>query len=176
MRRWTLAMVALALGAAACSAQNQGTVVTIDGLSSRTPADWKEVKPTRPLRAKEFHLPRQGGDPADAEVVISERVGGGAEANIKRWQNQFRPPDGKTIDEVTKIDKFKVGAVSVIYVDITGTYTDPFAKKPEPQANYRMIAVFFESPNGPYTIRMIGPEKTVAHHKKGFDEWLKNFK
>ena len=39
-----------------------------------------------------------------------------------------------------------------------------------------MIGVIFESPGGPYFMTLIGPARTVEQHKKGFDEWLKNFK
>jgi len=160
---------------------DQGIVVDLDGLKSRTPADWKEVPTTQQFRYKVFRIP---GDKAelDAELVIfyfGEGGGGGVEENIKRWKNMFLPPEGKTIDEVTKISEFKVGEVPVVYVDIRGTYLFrpfPAAPKAEPRKDYQMISVIFRSPKGPYFIRLVGPEVTVTKHQKRFDEWLKSFK
>ncbi len=67
------------------------------------------------------------------------------------------------------------------YLDIYGTYLDkfpPFAPnaKTVKRPHYHMLAAHFEGPKNPYHIKLIGPEKTVEHYRKGFDEWLKNFK
>ena len=66
-------------------------------------------------------------------------------------------------------------------MDATGTFTHkmrPFDpnEKGEKRANYRLVNVFFDSPKGPYFIRLVGPAKTIEAHKKGFDEWLKSLK
>jgi hypothetical protein len=100
--------------------------------------------------------------------------------NIKRWKSLFLPPTGKTIDEVSKVDKFKVGDVGITYLDMSGTYkyrnpADPNAKE-EKKADFRFFGVIFESPNGPYFIRLTGPARTLEQQKKAFDDWLKNFK
>jgi hypothetical protein len=174
-------LVTGALGFAAAD-DAKGTLVGIDGLSSRTPANWKETTSNRQFRYKEFALPKAEGDKADAELVIyffETGGGGGVKANIDRWKGQFQPPEGKKIDDVAKLDEFKVASVPVTYLDIQGTYlfkASPMAPQAEPRPNHRMLAAVFESPKGPYYIKLVGPEKTVTQHKKGFDEWLKNFK
>ncbi|MCS7017005.1 MAG: hypothetical protein NZM42_12910 [Gemmatales bacterium] len=167
--------------ASADGPKEAGTVVDLDGLKSRAPADWKDIPTTQQFRYKVFRVP--GDKPElDAELVIfyfGEGGGGGVEENIKRWKNMFQPPEGKSIDEVTKISEFKVGEVPVVYVDIQGTYLFrpfPAAPKAEPRKDHRMISVIFRSPKGPYFIRLVGPEVTVSKHQKAFDEWLKNFK
>jgi hypothetical protein len=162
----------------------KGTVVGLDGLSSRTPADWKEETATSKMRAHQFRIPRAKDDKEDAELVIfyfGPGGGGGVEDNIKRWKGFFTPPAGKSIDDVSKVDKFKVGAVPVTSLDVHGTYlmkTRPFdpSDKGEKRPDYRMLGAVFESPKGPYFIRLVGPAKTVEQHKKGFDNWLKGFK
>lgn len=177
----------LALPGLACKAddkkeEKKGTVVTLDGLSSRTPADWEEIKTTRPFRFKEFKVPRVKDEERDAELIIfhfGEGGGGSVKDNMKRWKDMFQPPAGKSIDDATKVEEFKVGAVPVTYVDINGTYlfkVSPMAEKAEPRPKHRMLVVFFDSDKGPYFIRLVGPEKTIAQHKKGFDEWIKGFK
>jgi hypothetical protein len=161
-----------------------GSEVTLDGLTSRTPAAWKKGTPASKMRSYQFTLPRADGDPEDAELVIfffGKGGGGGAEENIKRWKGFFRAPDGKTLDDVSKVTKFKVGDVDVTYLDVSGTFLskdppfDPNAKEVK-KADFRRFGVIFESPNGPYFITLTGPAKTMERHKKDFDDWLKNFK
>jgi hypothetical protein len=164
----------------AASAGDKGTVVDLDGLKSKTPADWKEEKPSNTLRTAQFRVPKTDGDPKDAELVIfhfGKGGGGGADANLDRWKKKFMTPDGKAVDSA-KLDKFKVGEVKVTYLDIAGVYklAPPGSDKFEKLADYRMFGVIFESPNGPYFITLTGPARTLEQQKKGFDEWLKNFK
>jgi hypothetical protein len=163
---------------------NKGTVVSLDGLQSRAPADWKEAETSGQFRAYQFQVPRADGDKADADVIVfffGTGSGGSVAQNIPRWKGQFNPPEGKTIDDVSKLERFKVGDVDVAYFDVTGTYKfkarpfDPNARE-ELRPDYRMIMVYFGTKKGPYFIRFIGPAKTVTQHKKGFDEWVKGFK
>jgi hypothetical protein len=180
-----LGMLGMAWLAIASAAGVGGASITIDGLSSRPPAEWKEQPTTSPMRFKQFELPRVKGDDRDAELAIfffGAGQGGDAEANVARWKTLFEPPAGKSIDEVTKVTTYKVGPVKVTHVDITsGTYlfkarpVDP-ALPGERRPGHRMFGVVWESKNGPYFMRLVGPEKTVAHYKPGFDAWLKAFK
>jgi hypothetical protein len=188
MRFFTwLGLLALAAGAGttgALLAQDKGTLVDIDGLQSRAPAHWKSEPTKSQFRFMQFTVPKVGNDPQDAEMIIfyfGPGGGGGTDENVKRWKGFFKPPAGKSIDDVTKIDKLKIGDVNAVYVDISGIYLEkfpPFAPnaKITERPDYRMIGVVFESPRGPYFFRLIGPAKTVAENKKGFDDWLKGFK
>lgn len=172
-----LAIVGCLLLAGVLSAQKpEGTVVTLDGLSSRTPADWKPVQPTGQFRHAEFVLPPADGGGASAELIVfhfGPAGGGGPEANIARWKRTFQDASSTT-------EQFNVAGVRVTALDIRGTYLlrtrsfDP-QEQPRPQPNSRMVAVVFESASGPYYIRLVGPEQTVAHHKEKFDRWLRGF-
>jgi hypothetical protein len=157
----------------------KGTVVKIGGLSSAVPAEWKDEKPASEMRLVQFALPKVEGDGTDAEVTLY-KAGGGAKANVERWKNQFAPPEGKKIDDVAKESKMKVGDADVTYLDVTGTYkAPPFDPKYKGMKmdKFRLVGVIFETKDGgEYQIRFIGPEKTVEKYKKGFDEWVKNFK
>ena len=165
----------------------KGTAVEIDGLQSRTPAGWKEEEVSetarRMGRLMHFRVPGADGK-GDADLFIfyfGPGVGGTNEDNIKRYKTMFLPPEGKKIDDVTKVETLKVGEVPVTYVDIQGTYKfkkAPFVpdEKAELRPDQRMLAVIFESKKGPYYFRLVGPAKTVGQHKKEFDDWLKGFK
>ena len=180
MRR-TLGLVVLACGAAWASAaeDDKGTVVKLDDLSSRTPASWKKVKPASSMRFTEFRLPAVKGDKSDAELALFRNAGGDVKSNIRRWKNAFIAPKGKTIDEVTKITKIKIGGREATYVDIHGTLNPaPFDPrwKGKRWPDFRLLAVQFQGPDNLYHIKLTGPAKTVEHYKKDFDAWLKGFK
>ena len=180
---FVMAVFALAWISGQSLGGGEGTEVTLDGLKSRAPAAWKAQKPASKLRAYQFLLPRVEGDPADAELAIfffGAGGGGGVDDNIKRWKSQFQPPEGKTADEAAKVEKLTVGKVAVTYLDVQGTYLfkppfDPNAKA-KALPDYRRFGIIFASENGPYFITLTGPAKTMAHHKKDFDNWLKAFK
>jgi hypothetical protein len=171
----------LALAAAGVrAADDKGTAVDLDGLKSAAPSAWKE-EPAGRMRLMQFRLPRTKGDPYDAELVIYKGIGGSAQANIDRWKGQFTPPEGKSIDDVAKVDEIKIGGRDAARLDVHGTYLykqrpfDP-SDKGEKRPDYRQVAIQFDGPQNTYHIRLIGPAKTVEQYKKGFDEWLKNFK
>jgi len=161
--------------------KDKGTVVTLDGLSSRAPAEWKEEEPSNKMRHAQFSLPKAKDDKADAELVIFKGIGGNAKDNIDRWKAQFVPPKDKKIDDVAKVEKIKIGDKEADYLDVQGTYLykarpfDPNAKVEE-RPDYRMLAIYFDGPKDVYQIKLTGPAKTVEKYKKGFEDWIKAFK
>jgi hypothetical protein len=189
MRAYWLLMLGVGLfvcdGCGSCRTaadEGKGAVVDLGGLKSRAPASWEEQRATG-MRVAQFRVPRADGDKEDAEFVVFFFQGGGGsnEDNIKRWKGQFVPPKGKSIDDVTKVEKTKVGNADVTYVDLSGTYKfKKFPMQPDDQAelrpHYRALKVIFETPKGPYYLSLVGPDKTVEQNKKGFDEMLKGFK
>jgi hypothetical protein len=180
------------LGSLACSSgygdgkddkgkDDKGSVVVIEGLRSQAPAEWKSEEPSNKMRFAQFRLPKVKDDKQDAELVIFKGLGGGAKANVQRWKDQFVPPEGKTIDDVAKVEEIKIGGNDAAQLDVSGTflYKDPAAgpsAKTERRPEYRMIAIYLDGKNDPYQIKLTGPAKTVEHYKKGFDEWIKGFK
>jgi hypothetical protein len=161
--------------------KDKGTVVTLDDVQARAPASWKAERPANRMRFAQFRLPKQGDDARDAELIIFKGLGGSAKANVDRWKAQFLAPKGKTIAEVSKVQETKIGGMKATRLDIHGTYKfkarpfDPSARE-ERRAHYRMIAIQVEGPRDYYQIKLVGPDKTVEHYTKGFDQWLKDFK
>ncbi len=186
MKRFLGALLLCGAVAACNGDEGQGAgkdnIVKLGGLSSKAPSSWKQEEPILKLRTYQFKLPKAAGDTEDAELVVFYFDGGGGSAddNIKRWKSMFTAPKGKTIDDVSKVEKFKVGPASVTYVDVAGDYLfkspgDPKAKG-ENKTDFRRLGVIFEWPAGPYFITLTGPARTMEQHKKSFDDWLKNFK
>jgi hypothetical protein len=168
---------------ASTSSNGEDIVVKLGGMSSKAPASWKAEKPSGMMRTYQFKLPKSKGDAEDAELIVFFFEGGAGAAadNIKRWQGMFVPPAGKTIEDASKIEKFKVGPANVTYLDVSGTFLsknppfDPKAKT-EKKPDFRRFGVIFEIPNEAYYLTLTGPARTMEEHKKSFDEWLKNFK
>ena len=155
-------------------------VFEIDGLKSAVPASWKAEKPRNRLRFAEFRVPRAEGDSADADLSVFRGISGTTEENLTRWKGQFLPPKGKSIDDVSKVTKFKVAGREVVYFEVEGIFLDgppmlPASKKKK-RPDYRMIAVQLDGPKNVWHFKLIGPAKTVEKHKKEFDNWLKSFK
>ncbi len=159
-----------------------GTEVTMDGMKSTAPKGWKDVASTSAMRFKQFTIPKAPGDAYDAELVIfffGPGQGGGVDQNVARWKTMFKPPEGKTAEQASKVDSTKYGSIKATVLDIHGTYLFkpvPMAPESEPRAGHRMLAAVLETPHGPYFLRFVGPEKTVGQNKKDFETWLKNFK
>jgi hypothetical protein len=166
--------------------EGKGAEVDLGGLKAPAPAKWKEEEvpeSSRQMRYKQFRLPRAEGDKEDPQLIIFflNGQGGGTKENIERWKGMFNPPEGKKIDDVAKVSEMKVGDVPVTYLDLEGTYkykAAPFAPNAEVtlKPDFRMLAVVFDCPKGPYYLRLTGPAKSVAEQKKAFDDWLKAFK
>lgn len=156
------------------TAQDKNRVFEIDGLKAPIPADWVVEKPANRLRYLQFRLPKAEGDAVDAELVVTKAIGGSPEANLKRWQEQFIPPQGK-------VTEFKMGKGKAWYLDIAGVYLykaapfDPNSKV-EKRENQRMLGIHYEGVDDPYHFKLVGPAKTVEKHKKGFDDWIKALK
>jgi hypothetical protein len=187
MRRFLGFLVLAFLGMACTPAGSEarlddakGTEVNLDGLKATTPANWKKEEPSNKLRWMQFRVPGPKDDKADADLSIGNQISGGADGNLARWKGQFIPPEGKKIDDVAKVEEIKIGDRKATYLDVQGTYKykDPkdFMAAEERRPDYRMLAVYFDGKDNTYTIKFVGPAKTVEEAKKGFDEWLKAFK
>lgn len=165
----------------ACGGAARGAIVEIDGLRARTPSSWFEVAPVAPPRLRQFRLP---GRREDAELVLlhyGRGFGGDAPTNIARWQGEFEPPLGKTIEEVTEVRNYSHRGMLLVVVTLRGTYLHherPLdrASKPQRRPDYRMICVIIESRHGPYFMRLVGPAPTVARHEQAFYRWLRSFR
>ena len=176
--RFLMTAAGAALGAGAATADDKkGTTVELAGMKSTTPADWKEETPKEKMRLTQFKLPKAEDDKDDAVLALFVFPGGSGSVkdNLARQLAKFVEEGRKE-----KVDKTKVGTIEATYQDVTGTYKKkafPMAEKFEPVKDYRQLYVVFEDKDGKqYYLTLLGPQKTVEKHKKGFEEWLKNFK
>lgn len=188
MQKWlcgsSLATLVLCLGGSLAPGGEKGTTVELGGIKSTAPADWKEGPKVKfKSRLYTFILPKAGDEEQKTElqIITFGGSGGGLKENIQRWQTQFEPPTGKTIEEATKVEDIKVGSAKVVSVDIHGTYLDKFPPfdpnaKTIRRPDYRRVNVYFEKGDDLYFLVLVGPARAVDKNRKAFDEFLKGFK
>ncbi len=178
MRSLVLAGVMMVACSVSARAEDKGTLVELAGMKSVTPAEWKEEKPSNSMRLTQFRLPKAEGDAADGELAFFSFPGKGSgttKQNLDRQLAKFAE-EGRA----EKSEKAKVGDLEATYQDVTGS----FKKKAFPMAtdftlvkDQRQLYVIFEGKDDKvYYATLLGGKATVEKHKKGFEEFLKNFK
>jgi len=95
------------------------------------------------------------------------------DANVKRWQDQFRDADGNPPKIESKTVKGK--NVEVTRVETAGHYK-PSAMPgmaPEPdRENARLLGAIVVTERVGYFLKMVGPDKTMTLARPAFDELL----
>lgn len=139
------------------------------------PEEWETGQVTSQMRLAQYTVPGPGGD---AELVVFRFPGGagGVQANIDRWKGQFKPPEGKTIDDVTKTSSFEAGKLKITLVDVTGHYAAP-ERPGSPtmvdEPDYRMLSAIIEGSGDAFFLKALGPGKTLDVWSKAFEDMLK---
>jgi hypothetical protein len=157
----------------------QGEVVELGKLKSRVPIDWAKEKPDEPSGYKLYRLEPVADDKEDARLTIDFRgkgSGDGAEKQVERWKAMFLPPEGKRLDDAAKVRGLEVRGAAVTYLDVRGDYKGSPSNPATPRQNFRLLGVYFATPQGAYLIRALGPADTVEFYRKGFEDWVKAFK
>ena len=125
----------------------------------------------RAMRQAQLKIAPAAGDSAPAELVLFVFPGGAgsAQANVDRWQKQFKDPAGAT--PRSRAPRSRAANTDVTRVEVAGTYTDSFSKA-GPQAGYRLLGAIVESPGAGYFLKLTGPDKTVLAAEKDFDQLI----
>lgn len=150
------------------------------GLNWTAPARWKSDPGSgSSMRAATYLIPAAAGDSEGAECAVFKNIGGGVDANIKRWIDQFEQTDGSSSQTKAKQKKETIHGFSVTTVDLTGIFKgggmmmgQPTAKKP----GYRLLGAIVESPEGDIFFKLTGPEKTIAASQNEFRSLLNSIK
>lgn len=148
---------------------------TIGGLTMDAPKEWEKAQASSPMRLGQFVLPGPGGD---AELVLFRFPGGagGVQANIDRWKGQFTPPEGKTVDDVSKTENLTVGDLEITVLDVTGRAQGSMGQ-PAPQGSeHRMLAAIVEGKGDPVFLKAVGPQKTLDLWAEPFQQVLQTVK
>ena len=150
-------------------------------LTFTTPAGWQAGQPSSSMRVAELTLPRAAGDPEDAQLVVYYfgGQGGSVQANIDRWVGQMQQADGKPSVAASRSVKRQVNGLALTLVDVSGTYiaeVSPGANERNNKPQFRLRAGVVQTANGPYYIKLTGPEKTVAKWDQAFEQFVGSLK
>jgi len=164
----------------ASSPASSATTMTASqgGVSWTPPSRW-ESKPGSGMRAATYTIPAAAGDSEAAECAVFKNIGGGVQANIKRWIDQFTQADGSSSESKAKQKKETINGLSVTTVDLTGTYNGGMAMMGGANAKktgYRLLGAIVESPQGEIFFKLTGPEKTVTAAQSEFRSLLSSIK
>ena len=145
-------------------------------LKFTVPAGWIEEERTSSMRIAQYRLPKTETDTEDASLVLYYfgGQGGSATANVERWISQMKQAEGNS----AKQESLEVNGLKVTTVDVAGTYvaeTAPGSGTFHNNPGYRLRAAVVETPNGPYFVKLVGPEKTVARWNDSFLSYVKSF-
>jgi gluconolactonase len=132
----------------------------IGGIKFQIPADWEEGNANAAIIA-EYRLP--GG--AGAARLTLSTAGGGTEANIERWKQQFHRGSS---DPEPKESRITAAGKPGTLIELHGSFSDMFAgggSKP----NWQLlgVAIPIDSDHN-YFVKLTGPQKTVAARQEEF--------
>ena len=142
------------------------------------PSRW-QTGPEKPMRSATYLIPAAAGDSEGGECAVFVGIGGGVDANIKRWIGQFEQPDGGSSEAKATQKKETINGLTVTMVDLTGTFAGggmamgaPSVKK----TGYRLLGAIIESPGGNVFFKVTGPAKTMAAAQSEFQALVKSVK
>lgn len=148
-------------------------------LTFTAPEGWVSKAPASSMRLAEFTLARAAGDAEDASVTVfffGANQGGNVQANIDRWISQMAQPDGRASKDLTKTSSMtSASGLKLTLVDVSGTYVAevaPGATEKFNKPGFRQIAVYIDTPGGPYFVKALGPAKTIAKWSPAITEFL----
>jgi len=142
---------------------------------------WVVEKPTSAMRKAQYRLPHAEKDAEDASLVVFffGGQGGGLQANIDRWCQQFEQPDGRPSTEVLKTSESTANGMAVHRVELSGTYvaeTSPGSGEHLRKEGWRMIAAVLDAKEGSYYAKLVGPAATVARWEESFKTFVSKAK
>lgn len=126
------------------------------------PEAWKLVDHPSRMRKATYEV---AGEAGTAEMSVTQ-VGGGIEANVTRWEKQFKEaPKAKTEDK-------QVGGMKVTIVELEGTFLGgmrpAMGLEAEPTENTALLAAIVHTEPAHF-FKMTGPATTVKAARADFD-------
>lgn len=159
--------LALLTGPAAAN-ETGAAGLKVAGVTFQAGSPWKVKTEPRRMSSGGLTIPGKDGK-ADIEADFyhfGAGGGGGAEANIKRWQGQFQPGDNGQLPEPQK-EEVKAGGASVLFVTFKGTFLSGSVMdaKRTPMPGFTMTGVIVPTGAGDVFIKIAGPDAAMAAAK-----------
>ncbi len=143
------------------------------------PAGWVEETPSSSMRKAQYRAPGAAGDAECVVFYFGPGQGGDPASNAARWAGQFVQPDGSPSEQAMKTSRRSVGAISVLEVEVTGTYTGGMTGGMAPAADKpgsMLLGAVAQGPDANWFFKLTGPEATVKAHRAAFEEMIGSLK
>ncbi len=131
------------------------------------------------MRAATYPVPPVQGDREGAECVVyffGAGQGGSIQANIDRWEGQFKTSNGKSAP--AKVSQVTVHGLPVTTIDVSGQYSGmagPSATTAASVSGYRLLGAIVEGPGGNVFVKFTGPAKTMTANQPKFRQLIESF-
>jgi gluconolactonase len=166
-------LVLVLLGASVSRAEDKPAAKTKEIKASDitlvVPEAW-EAKQVREPRVAQLEIPAGEGGKEKGEYVVfyfGKQGAGGVQANVERWVGQFEA-EGRKVRTVT--GESATGRYTL--VDLTGTYKKPIGppimRQSKSMPGWRVVNVVVETAEGPYFLKVDGPEKLIGAVESDF--------
>lgn len=151
---------------------------SVAGLSWSVPEGWASAG-EKPMRVATYLI-----DPADpkAECAVyyfGAGQGGATDANIARWINQVKQPDGSSSESKAKRGTLPSDCCEIATVEVDGTYhfsAGPMMQTQEERPDYILVAGIAPGPQGNVFFKLTGPKANAEKSREAFMTLLKSIK
>lgn len=157
---------------APASSSTGGQRIEAVGLVFDMPADWVSETPTSSMRIVQASIPGSGDAGQFTVFHFGEGGGGGVEPNLQRWIGQMEPDTSEEPERQT----VEAGNYRSTWIDVTGTLkASTIGSFPATdQPGYEMFGAVVEGPGGPWFLRAVGPQETMAPQRDAFVAMLQS--
>jgi len=158
------------------SASSDQSVAFID-MESSVPDAWVAETPKSEMRQLQFRVPAAEGEGAEFVVYFfGPGQGGTLEANIERWQSQFKAPDGGPVDPA--VSEIGTDAIPATLVELRGSYGRSVGMGPSDDllTDRMLLAGVVETPKGNLYPQLHGPAELVVGQRDGFIAFVRGIR
>jgi hypothetical protein len=169
--------LAAASGAAAQSTLPPGhPAVGAGPLTWTDPTGWVKERPSSAMRRAQYRIPGPGGDGECVVFYFGPGQGGDVEANLARWAEQFRQPDGRPSGPALKRRQLEAGGLTVHLAEISGTYSAGMAGGPAgpDRPNYMLLGAIAAGPDANWFFKATGPKATMEANRAAFEAMMRS--
>ncbi len=149
------------------------------GLTWTAPTDWISETPSSSMRRAQYRVPGPGGDGELVVFYFGPGQGGDAMSNAIRWANQFAQPDGRPAQEVMKTEQIRIGEISVLLTEVTGTYSGGMTMMTgtsEELADHMLLGAVAEGADANWFFKLTGPTATLEPQRSGFRAMIESLR
>lgn len=142
------------------------------GMVYTLPQGWIEQPVSSSMRLAQGQIPGAAGSGEYAIFYFGPGQGGGVEANLERWVSQVEPTSAPVRNS------FESNGLKVTWIEVAGTLqaTGMGMGPSAPQPGGRLFAAVVEGPGGPWFLKVIGPDATLAAERDKFVAMLKGMR